>query len=216
MNPGVQTTLLIIVLLILALSGWGTKTIEDANGRLCTVVLFLFGYALAISWEVSTAGGWQANLGGVLMPVALMAWALLHTGSWSYRLQWVMGVLTVASVVVVLMSLVPLDPAFFPLDGVYLYPAIAALVSVISVKRPFAALSIAVIGVALAAFVDPLIHDRMDKGSVVFGGAEMRDLMSYTACGVLFTHGLYQAAARYAVSLFKALFGGREGGPEHV
>ena len=164
MNPGVQTTIIIIVLLILALFGWGTKTIEDANGRLRTVVLFLFGYALATAWDVSITGGWQANLGGLLMPVALAAWSMFHTNSWSYRLQWLMGVLTVASVLVVLMSLVPLDPAFFPLDGVYLYPLAAAFVAVISVKRPFAALTIAVVGISLAAFVDPLVHDRIDIG----------------------------------------------------
>ena len=215
MNPGVQTTICIIVLLILALFGWGSKTIEEANGRLRSVILFLFAYALATAWDVNL-GGWQANLGGVLMPIGLTAWALLHTNSWSYRLQWLMGVLTVASVLVVLMALVPLDPAFFPLDGVYLYPATAAIVSVISVKRPFAALTIAVVGIAMAAFVDPLIHDRIDVGSIVFGGAEVRDLMSYTACGVLFGHGVYQAVARFVVGLFKGLFGGREGGPEHV
>jgi hypothetical protein len=216
MNPGVQATIITIVCLILVMFGWGSKTLEDGKLRIRAAACFLIVYLLADGWNLALPSGLHGDIGGLVMPLVFTGWAMAQTDSWSYRLQWMMGMLTVACVLVVLMTLVPLDPAFFPFDAVYLYPTSAALVSVLSVRRPFAAVSIAVVGMALATFVDPFIHDRNDVHSVVFGGAEMRDFVAYTAAGVLVTHGLYHACARYVLGLLKNLFGKQEGGPEHV
>lgn len=91
------------------------------------------------------------------------------------------------------------------------------LVSVASIRRPFIALTIAVGGLALGAWIDPFIHDRVDVQAIVLGADDVRDLMAYTALGVLLVHGPYHALAQYVIGLFRQVFNRQqEGGPEHV
>lgn len=216
MNPGVQANIIALVLFILVLSGWGGRTLRDAKltPRLTAAGLLLF--VLFDGYTATLPNLAQVDITGVLLPLVLIALAMKagpHAGA---RMQWWLGCLTVASVTVVLMTLVPLDPAFFPLEGPALYPVAAALVTVLSVRRPFAAVSIAVSGLALGALIDPWLHSRVDLHSYVFGAREMQDWMAFTAVGVLLTHGVYHAATRLAFSWLKQRFRRSEEGPEHV
>lgn len=217
MNPGVQATILTIVLLILTATGWGERTLRDAGWSKKRGVMLLVLYLFLIGWTIPLPGELHLDLGGILMPLFLAGWTLGRIDNWPTRLQWLMATLTVSSSMVVLMTLVPLDPAFFPLEGRYLYPAVAALVAVASVRRPFIALTIGAVGVSLGSWIDPFIHDRMDLNNVVLGGNEMRDMFACAAVGVLFGHGPYHAASRRVTGLFRNWFVRRqEGGPEHV
>jgi hypothetical protein len=215
MNPGVQTTIITVVLWILVVFGWGARTLADGRVRVRTAALLLLGYLLLAGRVWQGPWGVKMDLGGVLLPLVLAVWALVTRPSWNARGQWVLGLMTIASVNVVLMTLVPLDPAFFPLSGGYLYPVVSALLTVMSVRKPLAAVAMAVSGIALGAWVDPLIHERVELRTYLFGGPETRDLMTFAALAVLVTHGMYQAAARYVQRVLKNR-GRREGGPEHV
>lgn len=216
MNPGVQANIIALVLCILVLTGWGSKTVQDAKltPRLIAIGLFLFvltdGYTVSFPYDL------HVDLAGVILPLLVMMKAMIlgpHAGA---RAQWWIGCLTVASVTIVLMTLVPLDPAFFPLEGPMLFPVAAALVSVVSVRRPFAAVSIAITGLALGALVDPWLHTRADLHTYVFGGREVQDWMALAALCVLMTHGIYQAMARLVYTRIKQRLQRREEGPEHV
>ena len=126
--------------------------------------------------------------------------------------------MTVASALVILMTLVPLDPAFFIVDSEILFPASAVILAVCSMRRPFHALTVAVAGLLLAASIDPLLNWEPEWGEVVFGGDEVRDLLAYTMLGVLVAHGPYHATVRYVMRMIKGIFrpGRQEGGPEHA
>jgi hypothetical protein len=218
MNPGIQATIITIVFAILVSTGWWKKTLEDAKLTPRRTVLLLGLYLLLDPWTFASASGLKWNVGGLLLPLLLALWALCSRGGWAFRLQWLTGVVTVSAALIVLMTLVPLDPAFFLVDAQVLFPLSAVVLSVCSIRRPFVALSIAVCGMAAAAFADPLFHGHVQWSDVEFGNGEVRDLMAYTAVGVLLFHGPYHACARYVLSVVKNRFGTRrtEGGPEHA
>ncbi|MGZ4121798.1 MAG: hypothetical protein ACXVOI_01125 [Tumebacillaceae bacterium] len=216
MNPGVQANIIAIVLLILVMFSWGARTLEDGHLSPRSASGLLIAYVLTAGWTLSAPYDMRLDLGGVLLPLLLTVWVLVKMDSWSMRLQWVMGILTVTSVLIVLMTLVPLDPAFFPLDSVYLYPLAVVLVAVLSVRRPFFAVSISVVGMALAMLLEPLIHGREELRNVVIEGGDARDMIAYATVGVLLLHRPYQMSVRFLLGMVRHWFGRQEGGPEHV
>lgn len=216
MNPGVQANIVAIVLLILVLFGWGVRTLQDGHLTPRLTSALLIGYVLTVGWTLSAPNGLRWDVGGVLIPLLLTVWMISRYDTWSARLQWVMGILTVASVLIVLMTLMPLDPAFFPVSESVLYPLATVAVAVFSVRRPFAALSIAVVGLGLAAFIEPLIHGQQELRNIVLEGGETRDMIAYSAAGVLVLHRPYHVCVRYLLRVLRQLFRRQEGGPEHV
>jgi hypothetical protein len=218
MNPGVQATMLAIVLLILVLFSWGSKTLEDAKmtPRMAGLLLALF--VLFSGVVVAFPFGIRWDVAGVLIPILLTVWELVQNPSWTSRFHWLIGMLTVASSLVILMTLVPLDPAFFLLKAETLYPVVAVIFAIVTVRRPFAAVTIAVVGMWLATIIDPLLHQRTEVSHVVFGGGEVRDLLMFTACGVLLFHGLYHHLVRLLSKAVRLILRQPkpEGGPEHV
>jgi hypothetical protein len=217
-NPGVVSNMIMIVLSILTLTGWGEKTLRDGRLSPRTAGFALILYAVLSGCTLDGPGGARWNLGGVLFSALLMVWTLGAFRSWTHRLQYLLGVLTVASALIVMMTLVPLDPAFFILDADALYPLTALAITVLSVKRPFVALSIAWVGLMIACSVDPLIHSAFDLTATVFGGGEVRDMLAKACAGVLAVHGLYHTGAGFVLSALKSLRRERrqEGGPEHA
>ncbi|MBL0387808.1 hypothetical protein JJB07_14295 [Tumebacillus sp. ITR2] len=216
MNPGVQANIIALVLFILVLSGWGGRTLRDANLTPRVTAIGLLLYVLADGFTLTLRHDLHFDVAGLLLPIALTAVAMRagpHAGA---RASWWIGCLTVASVTVVLMTLVPLDPAFFPLEGPALYPVCAALVSVVSVRRPFFAVSMAVMGLALGTQIDPWLHARVEVDSYLFGSREMQDWMAFAALGVLLTHGPYNTTVRIVYTWIKQRFRRREEGPERV
>ncbi|ARU63023.1 hypothetical protein CBW65_20125 [Tumebacillus avium] len=219
MNPGVVSNITMIVFVILCLTGWGEKSLRD--GRLspklaaCGLILYVFASGLAFDGPLES----RWNLGGILLPIVLTLWSLTLFKTWQHRLQYLLGVLTVAVALLVLMTLVPLDPAFFIFDADVLYPFTALIISVLSVKRPFVALSIAWVGLMAAASIDPFLHLAFDLHGTVFGGGDIRDMLALTGAGVLAVHGLYHTGANYVLGLVKGWRERRsesEGGPEHA
>jgi len=218
MNPGVQGTMLAIVLLILVLFGWGSKTLEDAKMTPRMAGLWLALYVLFSGVTVVWPYQIQWDVAGVVLPIALTVWEMSNSPNLTQRFHWWIGMMTVAASLVILMTLVPLDPAFFLLEAESLYVIVAVLFAVITVRRPFAALSMAVVGMALATMVDPLLHQRTEVTRMVFGGGEVRDLLLYSAVGVLLFHGLYHSVVRLISRALKHMLKQQqpEGGPEHV
>lgn len=217
MNPGVVSNIIMIVFVILLLTGWGEKTLRD--GRLSHVLAACGLIVYLAASEVTFTGPFDVrwNLGCTLMTIVLTGWTLSVFDSWSHRLQYVLGVLTVSCALLVLMTLVPLDPAFFVLNGDLLYPLMALVISVVSVKRPFVAFSIAWVGLMIAASIDPLLHRTFDLEVTIFGSGETRDLLAVAGAGVLVAHGLYHATVSYLQNIVKGLRARRsKGGPEHA
>ncbi|TCP59393.1 hypothetical protein EV586_101610 [Tumebacillus sp. BK434] len=217
MNPGVVSNITLIVFVILCMTGWGEKTLRDGrlSPKLAVCGLVLYVFASGMTFDGPLASRW--NVGGLLFPLVLTLWSLTLFKSWQHRLQYLLGVLTVAVALLVLMTLVPLDPAFFILDADVLYPLTALIISVLSVKRPFVALSIAWVGLMAAASVDPFLHRAFELQGTVFGGGEVRDMLALTGAGVLAVHGLYHKGANFVIGLVKGWRERRsEGGPEHA
>lgn len=219
MNPGVEANIIAIVLTILIVTGWGKKALHDAKMGVRTALLFLIGFVFLSNWTLTFPAGVQINLGGTLIPLGASVWLLfIVSRNAGVRLQWAVGTVTVASALVILMTLVPLDPAFFLVDSEILFPASAVILAVCSLRRPFYALTAAVTGLLLAASIDPLLNWEPEWGEAVFGGGEVRDLLAYTMLGVLVSHGPYHATVRFVMRTIKAIFrpGHQEGGPEHA
>jgi hypothetical protein len=218
MNPGVEANIIAIVLCILVITGWGAKVLQDGEMSVRTAVLFLISFVFLSNWTWTLPAGVQINPGGVLIPLAASLWLLVVCRNLGVRLQWAVGAVTVASTMVVLMTLVPLDPAFFLVDAEVLFPASAVILSVCSMRRPFFALTVAISGLLLAASLDPLLNRGLKWSELVFGGGEVRDLVAYTALGVLIAHGPYHAAVRIMKRTLKGIFRPQrqEGGPEHA
>lgn len=222
MNPGVQANIMAIVWIILVATGWGQKTLEDGRltPRLTVSFLVLFLFVTLSGLTVSAGHRVEVEVGGLLLPAAAWLWSLWAYRDASYQFQWFLGMVTVAASMTILMTLVPMDPAFFLVEVEYLYPLSVIIIAVMSVRRPFFAVSIALAGMAVAYALDPFLHGRFGAEDVVIGGGDMRDTLLYTAFGVLVTHGLYHKTAGYLKERVKNLFGGRsqqqEGGPEHV
>lgn len=218
MNPGVEANIIAIVLTILIVTGWGEKALQDAKMGVRTALLFLIGFVFLSNWTLTFPAGVQINLGGTVIPLGASLWLLIVCRHVGVRLQWAVGAVTVASALVILMTLVPLDPAFFIVDSEILFPASAVILAVCSMRRPFHALTVAVAGLLLAASIDPLLNWEPEWGEAVFGGGEVRDLLAYTMLGVLITHGPYHATVRFVMRTIKGIFRPRrqEGGPEHA
>ncbi|KEO83676.1 hypothetical protein [Tumebacillus flagellatus] len=216
MNPGVQANIITLVLIILVLSGWGERVLRDANISPRTAAVGLLLYVLADGFSITLPQDVHLDAAGLLLPLCLTALAMRAGPNAGARVSWWIGCLTISSVTVVLMTLVPLDPAFFPLEGPALYPVAAALVSVVSVRRPFFAVSMAVMGLALGTVIDPWLHARVDVHTYLFGGREMQDWMAFAAMGVLLTHYPYNAAVRLLTRFIRLIFKRREEGPESV
>lgn len=218
MNPGVQATMLAIVLLILVLFGWGSKTLEDAKMTPRMAGLWLALYVLFSGVTVVWPYRIQWDVAGVVLPITLIMWEMSSSPNWTQRFHWWIGVMTVTASLVIMMTLVPLDPAFFLLEAETLYVTVAVLFAVITVRRPFAALSMALVGMAFATLVDPLLHQRTEVTRLVFGGGEVRDLLLFSALGVLLFHGSYHNVVRFVSRTFRHMLKQQqpEGGPEHV
>ncbi|ASS75171.1 hypothetical protein CIG75_09375 [Tumebacillus algifaecis] len=217
MNPGVISNIIMIVLVILILTGWGAKTLRDGHlsPKLAACGLILYVFCSGLNFAGPLDGRW--NFGGTLFPVLLTLWSLTIFQNWQHRLQYLLGVLTVSVALLVLLTLVPLDPAFFILDPDLLYPFTAVIISVLSVKRPFVALSIACVGLMISGSVDPILHRAFQMDGIVFGGGEIRDMLALTGAGVLAVHGFYHTGANYVQSMVKGWRERRsEGGPEHA
>ena len=219
MNPGIQANIIAIVCAILVLTGWGAKTLEDGRAKARLTGFFLLLFVVATVWELPGPRGTHWNVGGLLLPLALTVWTWRATPHWSLRLQWLIGTATVTSSLVILMTLVPLDPAFFLVEPSLLYPLSAVVIAVCSVRRPFPALTIAVTGMLLASLIDPLLHGKLDWSEITIAGGDVRDSMAFIAGGVLLLHGPYHAAARFVLRLFRGRLRPQqqpEGGPEHA
>ncbi|HEU4964698.1 MAG TPA: hypothetical protein VFV52_12705 [Bacilli bacterium] len=220
MNPGVQATIITIVWIILVMTGWGRHTLTDARLKPRAVSILLVLFLLMAGHTYNLTPRLALDIGGLLLPLGAWVWSLLAHRNASYQVQWLLGMITVAASMVILMTLVPMDPAFFLIDVDYLYPLTVIIISVMSVRRPYFALSIALVGMAMAFALDPFLHGRSGTEDVVLGSGDVRDTLLYTASGVLLLHGPYHRSASYIKSRVRALFGDnsqqQEGGPEHV
>ncbi|GAX89703.1 YphA family membrane protein [Effusibacillus lacus] len=196
MNPGVYSFMILTVIGILFLTGWGTRFVLGTRLRNLHWAGLLFGVAIAAFFDLRIAK-FLIN-SGTLIIFALMALYVISFKRPGYMLQFLLAVVTSAACSFTMMLLVPHDPAFYLLESQYLYPAVAVLASYLISREPLFCLNASVTGILLAGIFHDnrlAVHDSVLR----IGGPELMDLtatvlmMSMAADGFVFLWGMVLA-----------------------
>lgn len=185
MNPGGLSLLVMLIFAILFITGWGTRYIAESGmgGGKWAVLLLALGIvsSLDIQWETIRMN-LAVMLSGLLTMIYLV-WKL----QWAKRMHFLVSVITIASLVFILMNLVPRDPAFYLLDGNFLYPLVSLLVGYTFSRKPLFVLITALTGIMLAGLIYEYRASFMTTGVLTIGSPELFDLVSTgLAFGFLF------------------------------
>jgi hypothetical protein len=176
MNPGGLSLLVMFIFAILFVTGWGTRYILESGmgeGKWSVLLLALgIGSSFDMHWETVRINLAVLLLG--MLTILYFFWKL----QWRKRLYFLVSMITIASLVFILMNLVPHDPAFYLLDGNFLYPLAALLVGYTFSRKPLFVLQTSLTGIMLAGVTEEYRASYMTTGVLTIGSPELVDLVS--------------------------------------
>jgi hypothetical protein len=196
MNPGVIATVLAIVGVILLLTDWGKSLCGEIGISPKAFGILLLAFLFATTKDVDTRFG-SFNLGGMLFLLFVTTVSMYKAKRLTHSIYILSCVCTVASVELILMTLVPYDPAMFLVDGKILYPFVACLISVIFMRSQLAAVTGGVAGIFTASLLYPVIHFQMSAMQIVWADGDTRDLMASAALGSVLLHYFLRTAFQF-------------------
>lgn len=179
MNPGVLSLLVLIVLSVLFITGWGTRYVRESQIGTGSwfVILLVAGFlsSIQLQWEQV-----QIHLSSLFLVFLAMGYtAVIHAVK--NRFHYIIAIITAASVCLVLMVLVPHDPAFYFVDANFLYPLCTLLVAYLFSRKPLFCFNVSLVGIFLAGGI---FDNHMSHSVGVFevGSPELLDLVSIAFC----------------------------------
>jgi hypothetical protein len=195
MEPGVFNVMAMMVAAILFATGWGTRY-TNGSRRKEKQLFFLALTASFLGILELPFPGIMVNAGS-LIPAMLAGIYFGKIRKFTDRIHFLSALITSAAGCFIFMIVVPHDPAFYLLDGKYLYPLVSVLASYLFSRDPVFCLLSSVSGILLAGTV----HDShaVEWNSLHFGSPEVMDMIA-TAALFSFLADQLLAALGYAIA----------------
>lgn len=176
MNPGALNLLVMIVFVVLFATGWGARYIVESRIGEGKWLLLMLAVGVAGSLDLQWKSV-QINLAFGLYSLLLPLYLYGNLG-WRERIYFVVSIVTTSSLVLILMTVVPHDPAFYLMDGNYLYPLGALLVAYTFSRKPLFTLMAATTGILLAGTIHEYQTSFELSGTLILGSLDLFDLVS--------------------------------------
>lgn len=176
MNPGAVSLLIMMIFVVLFATGWGARYITESRMKegkwLMLLVLVGIAGSLDMQWQSI-----QINMAFGLYSLLLTLYLYWILG-WRERVYFVVSVITISSLIFILMTVVPHDPAFYLMDGKYLYPVGALLVAYTFSRKPLFTYMAAATGILLAGTIHEYRTSFELSGTFLLGSPDLFDLVS--------------------------------------
>jgi len=198
MNSGIIANLLIICIVILLLSGWFERIINEFKLKKYMIIIFLITYmVLSNIWYSVPYTNIIINIGMIVPTAFLLLIYYLHKNSISISIIISASIFT-ASLLLMLYEIIPKDPRLYILDKVFTYPLLLAITTIIVIKKPLEEYSLVILKSIVSVILSVLILDIISvllipKNHVGYiGDGQTIDLMLTTVSFVMILYNVLE------------------------